>query len=318
MPPTYHVDTTTVDTTRADMPRADRIEYWCERISSFHCTLNSRVLRPDDFQGRAIRQRTQSYQLVTWGVSTPQWVQRTKRHIQTDPDERCRLVITTRGSLALRYADNQRILGAGAGALFTMNTPFDLCVGSRQRGMVLTMPRRELDHRLGSGALLNAEMNLAHGLGRLIYTSLVTLEAERDTLTATQFDRASQHLTDLVCLLVLGDTQPPTSHAREIETQIRQHIRGNARDPGLNTESIAHALGWSQRQIQVVLREGGTTPSELIRRERLHCAQQQLENPANVHKTITQIAYESGFNSAHTFTKAFRQHFGHTPKDHRH
>ncbi|PKW18000.1 AraC family transcriptional regulator [Saccharopolyspora spinosa] len=317
MPPSYHVSTTTVDTTSVDMSRADRLEYWCERISSFHCTVNSRVLRPDDFQGRATCQRTQSYQLVAWGVSTPQWVQRTKRHIHTDPDERYRLVLTTSGSLALRDANNQRVLTAGAGALFTVNTPFDLGVGSRHRGMILTMPRREIDHRLGRAALLNPEMDLTRGLGRLIHTSLVTLKTERHSLSATQFDRASQHLTDLVCLLVLGDTQPPTSHAREIETQIRQHVRGNARDSGLNTESIAQALGWSQRQIQTVLRQAGTTPSELIRQERLHYARQQLENPANVHKTITQIAYESGFNSAHTFTKAFRQHFGHTPKDHR-
>ncbi|MEV6231274.1 AraC family transcriptional regulator [Saccharopolyspora shandongensis] len=311
------MDAATVDTTTEDMPRADQLEYWGEVISSFHCTLSSRVVRPNDFQGRTTCQRTQSYQLVSWGASTPQWLQRTKRHVHADPDERYRFVICTRGSLLLRQAGNQRTLTAGTGALFTMNTPFTVGVGPCHKGIVLTMPQLEIDHRLGRGALLNPATDLAHGLGRLIYTSLATLQTERDTLTATQFDRASQHLTDLVCLFLLGDTQPPTSHAREIETQIRQHIRANAWDPGLNTESIAQALGWSARQIQAVFQRTGTTPSELIRQERLHHAQLQLENPANVRKTITQIAYESGFNSAHTFTKAFRQYFGHTPKDHR-
>ncbi|SDZ58691.1 AraC-binding-like domain-containing protein [Saccharopolyspora shandongensis] len=155
MPPTYHVDTATVDTTTEDMPRADQLEYWGEVISSFHCTFGSRVVRPDDFQGRTTCQRAQPYQLVTWGVSTPQWLQRTKRQVHADPDERHRFVISTRGSLVLRHAGNRRTLTAGTGALFTMNTPFDLGVGPRHKGMILTMPQREIDHRLGRGALLN-------------------------------------------------------------------------------------------------------------------------------------------------------------------
>ncbi|MEV0054799.1 hypothetical protein AB0H34_30365 [Saccharopolyspora shandongensis] len=149
------MDTATVDTTTEGMPRADQLEYWGEVISSFHCTFGSRVVRPDDFRGRTTCQRTQPYQLVTWGVSTPQWLQRTKRQVHADPDERYRFVISTRGSLVLRHAGNRRTLTAGTGALFTMNTPFDLGVGPRHKGMIRTMPQREIDHRLGRGALLN-------------------------------------------------------------------------------------------------------------------------------------------------------------------
>jgi transcriptional regulator GlxA family with amidase domain len=67
--------------------------------------------------------------------------------------------------------------------------------------------------------------------------------------------------------------------------------------------------------VQLILHRSGTTPTDLIRRERLSLARSLLEDPRQRHRTIAAIAAECGFGSAAAFTKAFHASFGVPPRD---
>jgi AraC-like DNA-binding protein len=99
--------------------------------------------------------------------------------------------------------------------------------------------------------------------------------------------------------------------------QIRHHVRRHAHEPTLTGARIAQDLGWSLRQIQATLQQAGTTPSELIREERLRIARTKLANPDHRGHTVTAIAHASGFESTDTFTRAFRNRYDATPTEYR-
>lgn len=83
------------------------------------------------------------------------------------------------------------------------------------------------------------------------------LHAERDHLTDPHFNAVSDRVVELLCMLTLGDDRPDgAGQLTDVEAMVRRHVREHAADPGLTGTSMAHALGWSLRQIQLALQRG--------------------------------------------------------------
>ncbi|MGW0566375.1 helix-turn-helix domain-containing protein [Streptomyces tauricus] len=142
------------------------------------------------------------------------------------------------------------------------------------------------------------------------------LHEERETLTDPQFNAVSDRIVELLCMLAVGDDRPDApGHLTEVEAVVRRHVREHAAEPGLTGTSMARALGWSLRQIQLALQRVGTTPRELIREERLRLVRDRLRCGECEHMTITDLAYASGFSSASALSTAFRQRFGVSPRE---
>ncbi|WP_243659151.1 helix-turn-helix transcriptional regulator [Tamaricihabitans halophyticus] len=124
----------------------------------------------------------------------------------------------------------------------------------------------------------------------------------------------NERMIDLLCLLAVGDSSPNVNrHLADVEHMVREHVRHHVADPSLSGHTIARDLGWSLRQIQLALQHAGTTPSELIKDERLKLARYRLESPTYQHMSITEIGYGLGFCSPSAFSTAFKQHFGVRP-----
>ncbi|WP_332459819.1 helix-turn-helix transcriptional regulator [Nocardiopsis gilva] len=123
-------------------------------------------------------------------------------------------------------------------------------------------------------------------------------------------------MVELLCMLAMGDDRPDAPRQlADVEDAVRRHIREHAADPGLNCAAMARSLGWSLRQVQVALQQAGTTPSELIREERLRLVRDRLRSPAYRHMSITELAYATGFSSASALSTAFKRRFGITPRE---
>lgn len=90
-------------------------------------------------------------------------------------------------------------------------------------------------------------------------------------------------------------------------------IDANLCDPELSSASIAGDLGTSQRTLQTLFAEVGSTPSGIILDRRLHKAAERLiADPA---ATITEIAFAHGFNESAYFSRCFRRAFGVSPRE---
>ncbi len=306
----YLVETST---TRR-VPPAERAEFWSDLVSSFHCRLRFDYPHRRDFHGTSVRQHTRTYQLVGWR-SDEDVASRTVRTIKTDPDDDYRLIVPVAGRMTLRHGGRVVELRPGHAGLTPMSEPFQLWQGRGTEAFVLTAPRREFDRRLGQRAPRVAGLDLSVGLGRLIGDLAVGLFEERACLNREQFDAVSDRLVELVCLLLLGDDRPAPCSLHDIEQMARRYVRAHADDPALNPHSMASALGWSLRQVQLALKQCQTTPTKLIKEERLGLARDRLRSPVYRHRSITDIAHQLGFGSASAFSNAFHERYGERPRD---
>ncbi|AXE75731.1 helix-turn-helix domain-containing protein [Streptomyces atratus] len=313
------VETYVVDTlTTRDVTLRERTDFWSEHVTSYQSRMGFMYPRTDNFHAGTIRQCTDAYQLVMFWSDTIKYT-RTAGQARRDPDEDYRLLLPVAGEMLLRQEDREVRLVPGAGCLISFATPFEILQEASMRALIMSIAAQEVNGRLNRSSPLTAGLDLTSGLGRVVGGMLTGLHEERDTLTSGQFDAVSDRLVELLCMLAAGEDRPTApGHLADVETVVRRYIREHAADPDMTGVTVAQALGWSLRQVQLVLQHAGTTPRELIREERLRLVRDRLRAPAYRHMTITELAYASGFSSSSALSTAFRQRFGVCPREMRH
>ncbi|MGW3665308.1 AraC-like ligand-binding domain-containing protein [Streptomyces sp. NPDC005141] len=293
----------------------ERADFWSEHIGSYQSRMGYRFGRTDNFRGETVRQRTETYQLVRFRSDEIEY-SRTARQVREDPDGDYRLLLPLTGGIVLRQDGHEARLTPGTGTLVSFGLPFECLQDASTQAFVLTIPAREVDGPLNRKSPLATRLDLTRGLGRVVGSMLDGLYAERADLTDSQFDAVSDRVVELLRMLATGDGRPDGArHLTGVETVVRRHVREHAADPGLTGTSMARALGWSLRQIQLALQHAGTTPRDLIREERLRLVRERLRCGDCEHLTITDLAYASGFSSASALSTAFRQRFGVSPRE---
>lgn len=107
------------------------------------------------------------------------------------------------------------------------------------------------------------------------------------------------------------------SHARL--AQIKQLIDDslNNFDSEVGIKELADKLGLSTRYIQMLFAKDNNTVSKYIRNRRLDACRRQLADPAWLSRSITEIAFNWGFNSSAYFSRVFREQYGVCPREFR-
>ncbi|MFF6994496.1 helix-turn-helix domain-containing protein [Streptomyces sp. NPDC008313] len=293
----------------------ERTDFWSEHVASYQTRMDFRYAESESFRGEMTRQRSGTYQLVTWECDPVEYV-RTPGLVRQDPEDGYRFLLPFSGELLLRQDDREARLAPGAGSLLTLSAPCRVLNGQSVSGAILSIPAQEIDGPLNLKAPLATGIDLTTGLGRVVNTMILSAYQEREDLTTAQFDAVLDRVVELLCMLATGDDRPDApGHLTEVEAMVRRHVRDHAADPGLTGTSMARALGWSLRQIQLALQRVGTTPRDLIREERLRLVRDRLRCADCENLTITDLAYASGFSSASALSTAFRQRFGVSPRE---
>jgi len=90
-------------------------------------------------------------------------------------------------------------------------------------------------------------------------------------------------------------------------------IESSYDNPAFSAPQLAAKLGLTQRYVQDLLHETGSTFSERVMELRLQKARGMLSDPHHGRLKISDIAYACGFNEVSYFNRCFRQRFGSTP-----
>jgi AraC-like DNA-binding protein len=152
------------------------------------------------------------------------------------------------------------------------------------------------------------------------YLSLIARES---TLAAVELQQlAVSHIYDLTAV-TLGATSDQAVLARNslraarlaaIKADIITHIA----DGNLNASAVAARQDVTLRYLQKLFETLGTTFSKFVLDQRLANAFRMLRNPLHAHRSISAIAYESGFNDLSYFNRTFRRRYASTPSQARH
>lgn len=97
--------------------------------------------------------------------------------------------------------------------------------------------------------------------------------------------------------------------------QLNDIISKNLASPEFNVTSIAKQLHISRTQLYLQTKEiAGISPSELVIKRRMERSKELLSDYNN---SISDVAYQLGYNSANYFSKQFKSYFNKTPKQFR-
>ena len=109
------------------------------------------------------------------------------------------------------------------------------------------------------------------------------------------------------------DLPPPRSQDVLFAAQLNEAIRKNMSNPNLKMEDLGEELGLGRVQLyRKVKAITGQTPVELLRQMRLQRAYALLGSTT---KTISEIAFEVGFNTPGYFSKCFKEQYGKLPME---
>jgi AraC family transcriptional regulator, positive regulator of tynA and feaB len=193
--------------------------------------------------------------------------------------------------------------------------PFELTVSDEpSRFMLLQIPRSTVLSRYpyfkGRTAIPfdrdDAGATLLSNVLASVLESAATLEDDQCTATVAA-----------VTQLLGAPKAPRPELADEVGWRVRvalSYIDASLGDRSLSASSVAHAQGISRRHLdQILLRATGASASQQIWLQRLARAASDLRDPRHAFKSITQIAYDLGFEDTAHFSRAFKRRHGCTP-----
>jgi AraC family transcriptional regulator, positive regulator of tynA and feaB len=196
--------------------------------------------------------------------------------------------------------------------------PFVLDCSTPARHLCTAIPRTALQATIREssfvhGLVLRADDSFA-GLLR-DYT--VAVASAADSLQSAANDVA-EHLTTLVGHALarrMEDRQPPLAAVRAaLFARARRAIDRRLSDPEFDPRQLARDVGVSLRYLQALMAERGTSPMREIIQRRTAVAMRLLREPANAHRTITEIALSCGFRDVTHFGRLIVTATGRTPR----
>lgn len=297
------------------LPPADRLSFWndvVDRVYTGTWVNTSKV----DFSAEMWRWRVGDLNMIR-PRSDPSQVGRAA-DLSYD-EEQIVLHLQRRGTSCHRQGRREAALASGDFVLLSTSMPYVIDLPTAHEMLVVQFPRRLIESKIrGLDDRLGAPISGASAGGRVFHDFLMSLWHQGDqshadpdwqTGVATVF-------ADLMALAAnIRPEQPRQSGTSLLRDRMLALIDARLGDPDLRTASIAEELGISLRTVQNVFAAMGTTPVGYIAERRLARAAELLTSPDAI--SVTDIAFDLGFNDSAYFARCFRHHYGVTPSGYR-
>jgi AraC-like DNA-binding protein len=305
-----------------DVHPRDRLEYWREVACRTYVDLECRTR-----VGAAFRASLRSGLFADLGISVVDSdaceVHRTPQGILRARSDALLLSVQMAGSAILIQDGREARLGPGDFALYDTQRSYALDVHAGTRQLVLKIPRKALEARLGCTALHTARgISAVKPMGGLASGFLMSLPSRTGALDPDCERRVAEQALDLVALSCAQEARDAKALYSSAGTytllNLKTAIDARLSDPTLSPARAAAAGSISVRHANALLAREGTSLERYILGRRLERCRAALDDPMQAHRTIAEIAYAWGFASASHFTHRFKQRFGATPKEYRH
>ncbi|SHM86890.1 helix-turn-helix domain-containing protein [Cryptosporangium aurantiacum] len=294
----------------------ERLEYWNAVVSDAYVPLRCRT--PDNNVTGSIRVDSLATLELSLVTSTPQNVVRSPSLIARSAEDYFLVNIQTEGTGLVSQDGRTVELRPGDFALYDSTRPYELGFPGAFQQYVLMLPGPALRSQLGDPTRRTARgVRGAQGAGHLLIEMIRTLAADITVLepaAAVAVARGVEHLVVAGLSALAGDARPEPSAATRRE-QVMACARARLRDPGLTVASIAAELHTSVSTLHRAFAGESYSIAEWIWVQRLERVRAELLDPAQRHRTISDLAFGWGFVDASHFSRAFRQRYGCTARE---
>ena len=149
-----------------------------------------------------------------------------------------------------------------------------------------------------------------------------SLDAEAEALAPAEREQCCAHLHELVQIaLNAEDAARLEAQGRGVRAArlraVKAEIDAHLTEPGLSLAVISAATGISERYARALFADAQTTFRDYLSRKRMQLLRRMLADPAQDHRSISDLVMAAGFGDLSWFNKCYRQIFGETPSDSR-
>jgi AraC family transcriptional regulator, positive regulator of tynA and feaB len=297
-----------------------RLEYWSALASNAITPMRVAAGEQSSFEGRLWTEKLGAIDIAR-AYSSSVVIRRTPADVSRSAERAFLLSITEEASYSFRVRGRQ-LVGRPGDLLLTDSAEPEEIVHSGCTAIVLRMP----------GTLLKAHLPAADDVTGLIVrgdrgAGLVASTMIRSLARNMRqgFDRSvCDHLTAALLHSVAAayaeafgvkSTAIATAETRRFE--ITRYVEEHLGDSDLTVQKAALAFGVSDRYVRMLFGATGEPLSSYIQRRRLEESARQLRDPLWRARTVSEIAFNWGFNSLGSYDRAFKSRFDVTPSEYR-
>ncbi|MCB1661732.1 MAG: helix-turn-helix domain-containing protein [Pseudomonadales bacterium] len=300
-----------------------------ESLRASFCFVDVGVKTPNPDRGVEIKQVQLGQMILMQYAGTGLYTaKRSMSHIRSDHADDYLLYVPLSASVRINQDGHSTRVTPGTFAFVYSGKPFAGEVNSLSgsasdpyASVHARIPASLLRDRLPSlDRYPNQVYSVRPGASAIMVASIKTLLAEGDALSREQSSRLCQSLLDVVGLAteeaMLSARQmayiPPSMRALNLQ-KVKSFIDANLSNHRLNTLFIAEQCGISLRYLHACFNDSNWTVASWIKEQRLVKCRAALRSAEQRNKSVTEIAYEWGFNDSSHFSRAYKRRFGVSP-----
>lgn len=230
-------------------------------------------------------------------------------------------VVLTSGRYTLEQGGREVSLLPGDMTLYDATEPHSIIMPQTSSKILISIPRNLLNQRIYNvGKLTAKKVPVKSGIGAVASSFIQATVNQLNDLEKSQFLEMSDPILDM---LTLSLNQLNTSSVRLSDhksltlMRVKNYINHYVEDGCLNPKVISNGVGLSVRYINNLFNTEDTSLMRFLTQQRLELAKRRLSNDLLSHKTITELAMQSGFNNMAHFSRLFKQNYGMSPRQYR-
>jgi AraC family transcriptional activator of tynA and feaB len=302
------------------LPLAKKLAFWNGIASD---TFAAMEVQPNDlgqFHGNLQRERLGPLTIMSV-CSTAVRIRHTREHIGRMTAPSYLLMAPLQRQMELSCEGTAPIcIRSGEFCLIDHARTYEVAHGDAVRTLCIDIPREHLETRVPRAAeLVGRLMKPDSTSSRVLLAVLRTLGHEMGPSGNVSLTPAfGDSVLSLVAATYLSCSGAALARGPEARAKtFHAYIDSRLADPDLRPVEVASHAGVSERYLRTVLASVGESFSSYVLRRRLqHCAQ-LLAEPEWRNRTITEIAFQYGFNNVTYFGQAFKARYGMTPRHYR-
>jgi AraC-like DNA-binding protein len=297
--------------TRAVSP-GERLAFWGDIVWRHVGRLQSDAFGDADFDARLDYGDLADLKLCRIDA-TRHRVVRTPGLLRGDTPGYLKIVAQLAGSACFEQGGRRAILQPGEWSLYDTAKAYTVTNPQSVRQLVLMLPRERLAGlKLELADLTVRRISGRSGAGRLAFELMSWALEQLWSVEAAHAGRIADLLADRLrhALLETAGIGTDVSLRERGRERVKAYVEANLHDPQLSLDRVATALGWSKRYLHKLFSAETRTLASYIRQARLERIASELAQSRSRARSITEIAFSWGFNSAAHFSRSFHERYG--------
>ena len=310
-------DATKMDTDQVS--RSERPGYWEHWIGKLFQGLQSSLYGDTEFDGRMATLHAGDV-VLTRLEANRHHVQRSSAQVRASEVGYLKIVAPYVGCAGVEQQGRQAWVTRDQWSIYDTTESYAVANPVRVEHLIVMLPKQHLVERgLALDTLMARRLGGSGGVARLALDTMRSAYRELPGMSDAAARGVGDAITQLVhlAMLDLAGVATALTQREMLRERIKQHVGEHLGDPGLNVDSIAHALNCSRRQLYNAFAEEADGVAGYVLRRRLEACRRTLEDRGSQQRSITDIALSFGFSNMAHFSRVFRAHLGTPPSDYR-